>query len=305
MKDYYYILGVTKDTSDEEIKRAYRKLSLKFHPDKNDGDVFFVERFKEIHEAYEILNNPVKRSNYDKQKNNNSSSPKSNNHSNFSPEIEFFKAHKKTFIIDEEITFSWSAINADKANIYPFGDVPPIGQKTYKLKDYKSKYLTFELVVENTNIKRKTSSKISLINNTYEDLYQYFKPIIIKETVNQNEPINVNNEPPINNTDLGSNQKEISKVLVSLILFAGIESFSSLFSSLFNNYLGQFMNNGLIDEFQFYYTQNSIFTVLDILSIVFFVSSIFLVKNKFAKNCLILFTIIRIFAFSIFYFYNP
>ena len=160
-------------------------------------------------------------------------------------------------------------------------------------------------MVENTNIKRKTSSKISLTNDTYEDLYQYFKPLIIKETVNQNETINIHKEPIINNIDLYNNQKDNSKVLVSLILFAGIESFSSLFSGLFNNYLGQFMIKGLIDEFQFYNIQNSIFTILDILSIVFFVSSISLVKNKFAKNCLILFTIIRIFAFSIFYFYNP
>lgn len=258
MKDYYYILGVTKGALDEEIKRAYRKLSLKFHPDKNDGDIFFVERFKEIQEAYEILNNPIKRSNYDRQKNNNFST-KSHNNSNFSPEIEFFRANKKSFTIDEEITFSWSAINADKANIYPFGDVLPIGQKTYKLKDYKSKYLTFELVVENTNIKRKTSSKISLTNDTYEDLYQYFKPLIIKETVNQNETINIHKEPIINNIDLYNNQKDNSKVLVLLILFAGIESFSSLFSGLFNNYLGQFMIKGLIDEFQFYNIQYSRF----------------------------------------------
>ena len=55
MKDYYYILGVDKNCSVEEIKKAYRKLSHKFHPDKNDGDTFFADRFKEINEAYETL----------------------------------------------------------------------------------------------------------------------------------------------------------------------------------------------------------------------------------------------------------
>ena len=114
-------------------------------------------------------------------------------------------------------------------------------------------------MVENTNIKRKTSSKISLTNDTYEDLYQYFKPLIIKETVNQNETINIHKESVINNIDSYNNQKDNSKVLVSLILFAGIESFSSLFSGLFNNYLGQFMIKGLIDEFQFYNIQCSRF----------------------------------------------
>ena len=55
MKDYYYILGIKPNASTDEIKKAYRKLSLKFHPDKNDGDKFFEERFKEINEAYENL----------------------------------------------------------------------------------------------------------------------------------------------------------------------------------------------------------------------------------------------------------
>lgn len=55
MKNYYYILGISKDASEMDIKKAYRKLSLKFHPDKNDGDKFFEERFKEINEAYENL----------------------------------------------------------------------------------------------------------------------------------------------------------------------------------------------------------------------------------------------------------
>jgi len=55
IKDYYYILGIARDASQDEIKKAYRKLSTKFHPDKNDGDKFFAERFKDINEAYETL----------------------------------------------------------------------------------------------------------------------------------------------------------------------------------------------------------------------------------------------------------
>ena len=69
MKDYYYILGIQHNATIDEIKKAYRKLSLKFHPDKNDGDEFFSERFKEIQEAYEVLREEYKRSTYDSQRN--------------------------------------------------------------------------------------------------------------------------------------------------------------------------------------------------------------------------------------------
>ena len=65
MKDYYYILGSPKTASIEEIKKAYKKLALKFHPDQNGGDKFFEERFKDIQEAYEILSDVDKRKQYD------------------------------------------------------------------------------------------------------------------------------------------------------------------------------------------------------------------------------------------------
>ncbi len=65
MKDYYYILGIDRLASEIQIKSAYRKLSIKFHPDKNNGDKFFEDRFKEILEGYEILSNISKRKNYD------------------------------------------------------------------------------------------------------------------------------------------------------------------------------------------------------------------------------------------------
>jgi curved DNA-binding protein len=64
-KDYYGVLGVAKEASADEIKKAYRKLALKYHPDKNPGDKKAEEKFKEITEAYAVLSNPEKRRQYD------------------------------------------------------------------------------------------------------------------------------------------------------------------------------------------------------------------------------------------------
>jgi len=64
-KDYYASLGVAKDASNEAIKKAYRKLALKYHPDKNPGDAKAEEKFKEITEAYAVLSDKEKRSQYD------------------------------------------------------------------------------------------------------------------------------------------------------------------------------------------------------------------------------------------------
>ena len=65
-RDYYEVLGVEKGAGAEDIKKAYRKLAVKFHPDKNPGDKTAEEKFKELGEAYEILNDPQMRANYDR-----------------------------------------------------------------------------------------------------------------------------------------------------------------------------------------------------------------------------------------------
>lgn len=64
-KDYYEVLEVSKDASDEEIKKSYRKKAMKFHPDKNPGDEVAETKFKEAAEAYEVLRSPEKRQRYD------------------------------------------------------------------------------------------------------------------------------------------------------------------------------------------------------------------------------------------------
>lgn len=64
-RDYYEVLGLNKSASDDEIKKAYRKLAKQYHPDMNPGDKVAEEKFKEVNEAYAVLSDPDKKAKYD------------------------------------------------------------------------------------------------------------------------------------------------------------------------------------------------------------------------------------------------
>src|SRR5438105_15875829 len=65
-QDYYELLGVSRSAKADELKKAYRKLAMKYHPDKNQGDKEAEKKFKEISEAYEVLKDDQKRAAYDR-----------------------------------------------------------------------------------------------------------------------------------------------------------------------------------------------------------------------------------------------
>src|SRR5881409_3555321 len=65
-KDYYTVLGVSRDADDAELKKAYRNLARKYHPDRNPGDKKAEERFKEVSQAHDVLSDPEKRKAYDR-----------------------------------------------------------------------------------------------------------------------------------------------------------------------------------------------------------------------------------------------
>lgn len=103
--DYYKILGVNRNSSPEEIKKAYRKLALQFHPDKNGGDQEAEKKFKEIAEAYDVLGNPDKKSKFD------NPNPFSGFGGGFNP-FDHFSGFRGTNFYEREVIKRGNNINA-------------------------------------------------------------------------------------------------------------------------------------------------------------------------------------------------
>jgi curved DNA-binding protein CbpA len=151
MKNYYYFLGVKENASEEDIKKAYRKLSLKYHPDKNPDDDFFELRFMEIKEAYEMLIDAEKRRIYD----DNLSHEQRSYRPNLPPVIKSFSVNKIRIQKGEEVIISWQTQNADIVKVLPFGLQKGYGEKVIRITEFQDG--KFQLLLHVTN---------SLLNKT-------------------------------------------------------------------------------------------------------------------------------------------
>lgn len=162
-KDYYNILGIQKNASDEEIKKAYKKLAIKYHPDKNKGNKIAEEKFKEINEAYEILSSPDKKRNYDALgstnfNENNDHFEREFNSSRFSnfEDLDFFSkiftgSSRKT--TDKEITLNISLYDAYMGN-----------KKTILINNKKVEVIIPKGTLETTKIKINNKGPINPIS---------------------------------------------------------------------------------------------------------------------------------------------
>lgn len=169
MKDYYYILGVSNEASEQEIRTAYKKLSMLFHPDKNGGDKFFEDRFKEIQEAYEMLGSPARREQYDAQLYASHRPPeKSTSFSTQPPVIRHFDSSKHSIQEGELITITWQVQNADSVHIAPLGLVETVGTKTIRLPNLAGKPLIkLTLTATNTFVQKTAERQIIIQNKTF------------------------------------------------------------------------------------------------------------------------------------------
>lgn len=200
MKNYYYFLGVEEDASEEEIKKAYRKLSLKYHPDKNPNDEFFENRFREIQEAYDMLNDSEKRRIY----NENLEHQQRSYRPNLPPAIKSFVVSKIRVKKGEEVTISWQTQNADIVKILPFGLQKGYGEKTIRITEFKNGQ--FQLLLHVTN---------SLLNKTV------VQGITITELFENKEDANRENAEKIWNPESrwSSSTSSQSVIKMRLVIF--------------------------------------------------------------------------------------
>ena len=170
MKNYYYFLSVQENASEEDIKKAYRKLSLKYHPDKNENDEFFAHRFMEIQEAYETLGDKEKRRVYD----DNLGYQQRAFRPTLPPAIKSFSVNKINVQKGEEIIITWQTHHADVVKVLPFGLEKSYGEKKIKITEFKDG--KFQLLLHATNtLLNKTVVRGITITEVFESDKEKFR----------------------------------------------------------------------------------------------------------------------------------
>lgn len=214
MKDYYYFLGIEREDGIEEIRKAYRKLSLKYHPDKSDSDPFFEKRFREIREAYEVLSDEDQKRTYDHLLSLDCTSTKSN----LPPKIKSFHANKIRVKKGEEIIITWQTQNADVVKIHPFGLEKAFGERKFKVTNF-GEDRKFQLIINASN---------TLLNQTVAH------GITIIE-LSEHEEINPHVTPPSSTPETTLEEKEISLLTKCIIIVISLLILGLLYWTLYHS----------------------------------------------------------------------
>lgn len=169
MKDYYYILGISKSASLSEIQQAYKKLSLKFHPKENGNDPFFVMHYGKIKEAYTILSDDHKRFRYDKALGEELDTEVNEILEGPAPVVASFFASKKSVRKGDLLTISWEVLNAELVKINLIGTVASNGTQTIRLSEVEEteEFLILDLTATNGTSNKMSTKKLALKNLTY------------------------------------------------------------------------------------------------------------------------------------------
>lgn len=169
MKDYYYILGISRSASLSEVQQAYKKLSLKFHPKENGNDPFFVMHYGKIKEAYEVLSDDHKRFRYDKALGKELDSETDKILDGPAPVVASFFASKKSVQKGDLLTISWEVLNAELVIINLIGTVASNGTQTIRLPEIQAteEFLNLDLKATNSTSNKTSTKELALKNLTY------------------------------------------------------------------------------------------------------------------------------------------
>lgn len=201
MNNHYVTLGLQPNADKAEIKSAYEKLSLKFHPDNNKGDEYFEKMFQDIQVAYDTLSNDQTKAEHDLAHNKTAKVSGKPDLNNQSLKIDYFESDKDSFEEGENIRLSWKTSNADKVVIKPFGTVDKSGTKIFKLKNFNKETLPLTLQASSSIPGEILTKTLKLKNNitefdfaTLEDDEEVETDILQQEDENTEV---VKEEPPI------------------------------------------------------------------------------------------------------------
>jgi DnaJ-class molecular chaperone len=170
-KDYYNILNVNKDSTEDDIKKSYKKLALQYHPDKNQGNEEACEKFKEISEAYSVLKNKDKRSQYDMM---GSVGEDFGMDDPFSVFNDIFKQHMGSFMnmrYDNDVNIGnvFSNVSGFPESSFPFGNIHvkvhtfPVSSNTFEeniINDFTDSSPNLGSIINNLFNKKKGTDKV-------------------------------------------------------------------------------------------------------------------------------------------------